>query len=68
DTKKTSELVKEDELEELMPGEGEAVPSTAHYAQSTARCESTAVMFEDDIVQCIFLDGFESQMLRLRGR
>ncbi|GJZ99895.1 hypothetical protein Tco_0672446 [Tanacetum coccineum] len=42
--------------------------STAHYAQSTARCESTAVMFEDDIVQCIFLDGFESQMLRLRGR
>ncbi|GJZ74012.1 hypothetical protein Tco_0638158 [Tanacetum coccineum] len=40
--------------------------STAHYAQSTARCESTAVMFEDDIVQCVFLDGFESQMLCLR--
>ncbi|GJZ06245.1 hypothetical protein Tco_0540038 [Tanacetum coccineum] len=26
--------------------------STAHYAQSTARCESTAVMFEVEYSQC----------------
>ncbi|GKB29286.1 integrase, catalytic region, zinc finger, CCHC-type containing protein, partial [Tanacetum coccineum] len=52
--------------------------STAHYAQSTARCESTAVMFEERhygsrtvktiIVQCIFFGMELNSMLRLTGK
>ncbi|GKA75586.1 hypothetical protein Tco_0781964 [Tanacetum coccineum] len=38
----------------------------AHYVKLLLDVKSTAVMFEDDIVQCIFLDGFELHMLVLR--
>ncbi|GJY84097.1 hypothetical protein Tco_0497473 [Tanacetum coccineum] len=41
--------------------------ATAHYAQSTARCESTAVMFEGEIVGNYRYGGQKNKRMKQEG-